>query len=465
MSDALGDMRRALVIGLGRSGVPAAEALADGGLDVIAVDSASSVDLPDELAGRVDVRVGMPPDAIADLVDEVDLVVPSPGVPEHAPPLRHASEAGVPVWSEPELGYRLAPHPMLGVTGTNGKTTVTKLLTEMLRASGEDVVACGNIGHPFTRAARDAGEGTVLVAELSSFQLRFVEELRTRVGVLLNVAADHLDWHGDLEAYAAAKARIWHAQGATDWAVADRDDDIVRALAERHAPGRIAWVSTDGLPDVGAGWQGDRLVARLPGFEGEVLHRDALTVDAPHHPANVAAAACAALLASASPTGILGAVRAHRPEPHRLDVVGEHAGVRWVDDSKATNPHAALAALRAVTHGSGDVVWVAGGLSRGDLTELRGGLGAVREAVLVGEAADELEAIVAEEGIASHRATTMEEAVAVAAGLARAGDVVLLAPACSSLDQYEDYVERGERFAGAVAGLGVAPKEVTHGRG
>lgn len=463
MSSALAGMRRALVIGLGRSGIPAAQALADGGLAVIGADVFAEVDVPSELATRIDLRLGCSPEEIARIVPEVDLVVPSPGVAEGSPPLREASSAGVPVWSEPELGFRLSPRPLLAVTGTNGKTTVTRLLTEMLSASGHDAVACGNIGHAFTTAALAADDGTVLVAELSSFQLRFVETLRPTVGVLLNVAADHLDWHGDLPSYAAAKARIWHAQGGADWAVVAREDEVVRGLAEQHAPGRIAWTSSGGVPDVGVGWEDDRLVASLPTFSGEVLHRDVLTVDAPHHPSNVAAAACAALLASATPEGIAAAVAAHRPEPHRLELVTELAGVRWVDDSKATNVHAASAALRAVSGGSRDVIWIAGGLSRGDLGELRGGLGDVREAILVGDAADQLEAIAADAGIGSHRATTMEEAVGLAADIARPGEVVLLAPACSSLDQYEDYAERGQRFADAVRGLETSRQEVAHG--
>jgi UDP-N-acetylmuramoylalanine--D-glutamate ligase len=449
----LAGIQRVLVVGLGRSGLPAAEALRDAGVHLVLTDASETVDVPADLREVADVHLGADGERAASLVADVDLVVPSPGVPEHAPVIRRALTRGVPVWSEPELGWRLAPRRLLAVTGTNGKTTTTELLASMLHGAGRDVVACGNIGNPFTAAAVRSETGAVLVAELSSFQLRFAHRLRPRVGVLLNLAPDHLDWHGDLGSYAAAKARLWQAQHEDDRAVSNLDDEPAARLAREHAAGRVVWISTRRVPDVGVGVADGSLVARLPEHDGALVDLTDLPVAASHHVSNVAAAACAALLDGAPPEAVSDAARQHRPGAHRLELVGERDGVRYVDDSKATNPHAALAALRA--EGSDrPVVWVAGGLAKEiDLSPLRGGLDAVRHAVLLGSAAERLADIASESDVPFTHVESMEEAVARAAGLARSGDVVLLAPACASFDQFQDYADRGERFAAAVRRL------------
>ncbi|MDP9022112.1 MAG: UDP-N-acetylmuramoyl-L-alanine--D-glutamate ligase [Actinomycetota bacterium] len=439
----------ALVVGLGRSGVPAVRALLEVGAAVVATDREPHNEHADALrAIGATVILGVSGE---DQVDGVDVVVPSPGVPEHAPVLRRAAALDVPVWSEPELGWRLSPRSLIAVTGTNGKTTVTELTTAMLQAGDRDAVACGNIGHPFTTAVREAAPNAVLVAELSSFQLRFAETLRPAVGVLLNLAPDHLDWHGDVAAYGAAKARLWRAQQEGDWAVGNLDDEPSAALVRAHAPARVAWFSRTTVPEVGVGVDGGRLVTRLPDHSGAVVDTGELRSAAPHHLANVAAAACAALLGGGSPESVAEASRAYRPGRHRLEIVADHGGVRWINDSKATNPHAAAAALRAAaTDHERSVVWIAGGQSKGvDLAVLADELGCVRHAILIGEAAPELADIAARADVAVTRAPSIEEAVAVAADLTRPGDTVLLAPACASFDQFRDYAERGDRFARA----------------
>jgi UDP-N-acetylmuramoylalanine--D-glutamate ligase len=437
---------RALVVGLGRSGLAAAEVLVASGVSVLVVDDRAQH--PGADAARslgAEVVLDRP---AAELVGGVDLVVPSPGVPERAPVLVQAAMSGVPVWSEPELGYRLHPRRLLAVTGTNGKTSTVELLTAMLDAAGWDAVACGNIGTPFTTAAAAAGPDAVLVAELSSFQLRFAGHLRPEVGVLLNLAADHLDWHGDLDAYADAKGRLWEAQGAGDWAVANLDDPVTIALRDRLAPGGRAAFSASRVPEgVGVGVGDGRLVAATPAAEGPILDLDELPLQAPHHVANVAAAASAALLAGVPRAAVAEATRRFRPGRHRLELVADAGGVRWVNDSKATNVHAAAAALGS----AGSILWLAGGLAKGvELAALAPSLGAVRTAVLFGTAAGELAAVCAGAGVPSRTVTTLEEAVEVAAGLAEAGDTVLLAPACASFDQFRDYADRGDRFAAAV---------------
>jgi UDP-N-acetylmuramoylalanine--D-glutamate ligase len=437
---------RALVIGLGTSGRAAASVLAGAGVAVTIVDDRR--DHPDADAARTGGHEVVLDRPAVSLLDRVELVVPSPGVPERAPVLRAAVRAGLPVWSEPELGWRLHPRRLLAITGTNGKTSTTELLTAMLVAGDVPAVPCGNIGAPFSTAAAAADPSAVLVAELSSFQLRFAGSLRPEVGVLLNLADDHLDWHGGAEAYAAAKARLWEAQRPQDWAVANAADPVTLRWRDRIAPaGRADFAGDRAVAGVGVGVRDGALHARTPAYDGRLLDVAALPLDATHHVANVAAAACAALLAGVDATAVADAARRFLPGRHRLELVAEAGGVRWVDDSKATNVHAAAAALRSAPA----LVWLAGGLAKGvDLSALASHLGAVHHAVLFGTAADELAGVCRTAGVEARVVDTIEEAVAVAAELATPGDTVLLAPACASFDQFRGYADRGERFAAAV---------------
>jgi UDP-N-acetylmuramoylalanine--D-glutamate ligase len=454
---ALRDVGRALVVGAGRSGRAAARALVGAGVDVTVVDEAREPSGAAELeAAGVPLVAGTDPTAH---LAGVDLLVPSPGVPEHAPVITRALADGVAVWSEPELGIRLNPRRLVGITGTNGKTSVTELTAAVLAAGGLDAVACGNIGTPLTDAAADAAPDAVLVAELSSFQLRFCSELRPEVGVLLNVAPDHLDWHGGFDAYGAAKARLWQAQRAGDWAVHNDDDATTVALADAWAPAGRASFSATRLPDHGVGVERDELVSNLRGTVDRLVSLDELPLRAPHHVANLAAAATAGRLLDVPAPALARTLAGFRPGRHRVEHVVDVDGVAYVDDSKATNTHAAAAALA----GFGSVVWIAGGIAKGvDLSVLRDALGSVRAAVVIGEAADELAAVCADGGVEAHRAASMDEAVRTAAELAEPGDTVLLAPACSSFDMFRDYADRGDRFAAAARAL--AAEEGPRGR-
>lgn len=464
------EFKRALVIGLGHSGISAALALTAAGVEVVAVERRQAADEAKKLsaAGVKEVMLGVDSSSAAELVTSVNLVVPSPGVPERAAVLLRAREEGLPIWSEPEVGWRLAPRRLVAITGTNGKTSVTELVTAMLKAAGVEAIACGNIGLPFTTAANASPTDATLVAELSSFQLRFTDRLRPEIGVLLNLAPDHLDWHGDFAAYAAAKGRLWQAQRGQDWAVGNAEDLAASALVRTAAPGRVAWTSARKVPEVGVGVAGRQLVARLPSHEGPLLRLPDVPAPAPHHNDNLAAAAAAALLAGAEAAAVAEAARKFRPGRHRLEVVALGGGVTWVDDSKATNPHAAAAALRAFrgppVPGTRSLVWIAGGQAKGvDLAPLGPELDAVRHAVFLGEAAEQLAEVAKTRNLPVSYADSVEEAVAVAARVAVAGDTVLLSPACASLDQFHDYAERGERFAAAAlqaaaAAAGEGPK-------
>lgn len=435
--------RRVLVIGSGRSGLAAATVLADAGAQPVIVDEGEAPQQAPDLPAELSVIYGADP---AGHLDGIDLVVPSPGVPEGADVIREAERRDIPVWSEPELGWRLAPRRLVGITGTNGKTTVTEMVFAMLTRAGMDAVACGNIGQPLSTAAAHAPADAVLVAELSSFQLRFCHELRPEVGVLLNLADDHLDWHGSMASYAAAKARLWRAQEPGDWAVANADDQRTLELLADVPAGRATF-GGEGSPATGVFRRDARLISNGIGEDRLVIPIDQLVSDAPHHVANVAASATAALLVGAAPEAVAAAACDFRPGRHRLEVVSEADGITWVDDSKATNPHAAAAALRAYP----SVVWIAGGLAKGvDLQVLATELAAVHHAIVIGAAADALADVCASVDVPVAHATTMEDAVEQAHAVARSGDTVLLAPACASFDMFDGYADRGERFAAAV---------------
>ncbi len=378
-------------------------------------------------------------DALADLVAAVDAVVPSPGVPDHHPVFAAARRAGVPLQSEFDLAARWDRRPQVAITGTNGKTTVTELTRSMLQASGLRAVAVGNTEIPLV-AAIDDPSTDVFVVEASSFRLLHSSHYAPDVATWLNLAPDHLDNHSTLEAYIAAKARIWVDQSPDQVAIGNADDPVVVAHLDR-AP---AMHVTFGLA-AGADYHlnGDRLVLA----DGTVLATtDELHRSFPHDLANALAAAASTLHGGGTADGARTALLAFRGLPHRVTLVGEAEGVRWYDDSKATAPHATRAALQ----GFDSVVLIAGGRNKGlDLSELAADADHVRAVVAIGDAAEEVGA--AFDGLCPVRmARSMDEAVAEAAALARAGDAVLLSPGCASFDWYGSYAERGDDFARAV---------------
>ncbi len=375
----------------------------------------------------------------ADLLEGVDLVVVSPGIQESALPIVETLESRVPLWSEVEFAWRQLEVPVVAVTGTNGKTTVTTLIADMLGRSGVATVAAGNIGTALSDVAGGAWE--VVVVEVSSFQLRFTERFRPEVAVLLNVAPDHLDWHGSIHAYTAAKARIFANQGPEQVLVYDADDPGASALAE-SAGARLVPASGRRLPDGGVG-VADGMLA----IDGIEIPLTGLAVGDPAYLLDIAAAGAAALAAGAKPDAIVASASEFRPGAHRREVVGVWAGITWVDDSKATNPHAARAALEAYP----SVVLIAGGRSKGlDLAPLAQHPH-LRRLVAIGESAPTLlDAALPGVGV---WAADMAEAVRLADEAATAGDVVLLAPGGASFDMFDSYAHRGEVFADEVRSL------------
>jgi len=432
----------ALVVGLGVSGAASARALSERGWSVTATDDELAPPAAARAHGLADLgvaTVARPDHAeLQALVAAADVVVPSPGVPYAHPALATARSRGTRIWSEFELAARWAPDlPLVAVTGTNGKTTVTTLVAAMLQASGRRTAAVGNTDVPLV----DVLDGTldVAVVEASSFRLEFTETFAPAVALWLNFAPDHLDWHPSLEHYRAAKAKVWSAQGPDDLAIASADDPVVAAAAR----GLRAQVETVGL--VSGDWrrEGDHLV----GPPGRVLPVAELARALPHDVTNALAAAAAAVAAGAGLDAVRSVLRSFRGLPHRLALVGEHDGVRWYDDSKATVPAAVATAVAAFD----SVVLIAGGRNKGlDLAPLAAGAARVRHVVAIGEAADDV-AFAFAASTAVTRAASMDEAVLIAAEVARRGDAVLLSPGCASFDWYAGYGERGDDFARAVA--------------
>lgn len=450
-----------LVVGFARTGAAVARVLTARGVAVTAVDDSPS-DAGRVEAERIGVELLATPDRgrLRELAGWAGLVVVSPGVPPAHPVFGCAPAERL--VSEVELAARLGGAPIVAVTGTNGKTTVTSLVTEMLTRSGRSARAAGNIGYPLVEAVGEPGLD-VVVAEVSSFQLALTTTFRPRVGAWLNLAEDHLDWHRDMADYVDAKARIWKNQGGEDVAVANAEDDVVMERARRSA-GRLV---TFGLHAGDFHLDGDRMVG--PGDEVWARVAD-LRRALPHDRANALAAVAIATTAGASASGVVEALRGQPPLPHRVELVGSLDGVEYYDDSKATTPSAVVAALA----GFASVVLIAGGYNKGlDLgaiaASLRGGAvpagtgttgGAqlatrLRGVVAIGESADEVARV-----FSTHwpvvRALSMDDAVDEAARLAEAGDAVLLSPGCASFDWYSSYEERGQDFARAVHARGIA---------
>jgi UDP-N-acetylmuramoylalanine--D-glutamate ligase len=466
----------AVVAGFGASGYAAADNLTHLGASVtVLADNATAAQLEKaELLEILGASVKLHAGATDQLPDEVDVVVTSPGFRPDAPLLARARERGIPVWGEVELAWRLRdpdhPAPWLCVTGTNGKTTTVQMLDSILRAAGLRSVAAGNVGLPLTEAVMDPEPYDVLAVELSSFQLHYVSTMAAESAVVLNFAEDHLDWYSGesgMDDYAQDKGRIY--QGVERACVYNVSDPTTERLVREAdvVEGARAIGFTLGIPSVGmVGVVEDILVDRAfveerQNSAAELCAISDLASSAPHYIANALAAAALARAHGIGQAAVRDGLRAFRPDGHRIAVVAEHAGVTWVDDSKATNPHAAQSSLAAYD----PVVWVAGGLAKGatfdELVKQIGGR--LRSVVLIGR-----DRAVIAEALARHApdvpvievtagetgpvdgADLMARVVGAAAAAAHPGDTVLLAPGCASMDQFTDYAARGDAFAAAV---------------
>ena len=439
--------RRVLVVGFGRTGQAVARVLAARGDRVRAGDrrDAAALGVDPRVLASVELHASDGPELLAG----VDLVVPSPGVPRTAPVLVDALRRGIPIVSEIELAARELGCPIVGITGTNGKSTTTTLVGLALANAGRRTFTGGNLGTPLVTALEGAYD--VCVAEVSSFQLEWVARFRPRVGCLLNVTDDHLDRHPSFAEYRDTKARLFAAQTGDDFAVLNRDDPAVAELAPRLA----ARVTTFGWTPVadGAFVEGDAVVLRRPGTIDERYDLTRTRLAGRHNVENVLAAVATARLAGAPPAAVQRAIDEIEPLPHRLALVADRGGVRWYDDSKATNVGAAVKSLESF---DGPLVLLAGGVDKGGSYAplAAAARSRVRCAVVFGAAREQIATTLEAVGVPVERVATLDAAVGTAAGRVQPGYTVLLAPACSSFDQFTDYAARGRAFRAAVAALG-----------
>ena len=440
---------RALVIGLADTGMAVNRRLRAEGWDVTVIEDtpragAAYAQRADATRALGTTIIEAPAaEVMRDEVAAADVVVPSPLVRLEHPALEAARVAGVPIRSEIDLAGERTALPIVAVTGTNGKTTVTTLTAEILNASGRRAVAAGNVGRPLIDAVDDAVD--VLVAEVSSFQLACSETFHPHVAVVLAIAPDHLDWHGSYETYVAAKARITDQQTAADLLVFDADDADASMIAKGSRANLAGFARRADATEYAREVDGELIAA-----DGTVLAPiSAMRRALRHDRTNALAAGIAALAVGATTAGIRAALASYATMPHRVALVDEAGGVKWYDDSKATNPDATLRALESFD----SAVLLAGGRNKGlDLGVLAGARDHVRGVVAFGEAAPEV--VAAFRGVAPVVETrSMHDAVRAAAKLAQPGDAVLLSPACASFDAYENYGARGDDFAAEVRGL------------
>lgn len=466
-----------LVAGVGVSGFAAADALHERGARVTAVDGGDPAQ--DAALGErahildilgVDVRLG--PEHVAGLPDGPlpDLVVTSPGWRPDQPLLAAAAQRGIPVWGEVELAWRMraeeSPAPWITVTGTNGKTTTVNMLASILRAAGLRATSAGNVGTPILEAVLHPEPYDVIAVELSSFQLHWSHSLEPLASACLNVAPDHVDWHGSFEEYASAKGKVYEntrvacvynvQDPATEQLVMDADvQEGCRAIGfTLGTPGlSMVGVVDDVIADRAFVEQRKTSAAELATLADV---QGSAPVLAPHYLANALAAAALARAYGVPTVAVRDGLRAFTPDPHRIADAGTVGGVRYIDDSKATNPHAAASSLRAFEH----VVWVAGGLLKGaDVDQLVQDVAPrLRGVVLIGADRAQIADALARHApdvpvvdVASTDTGVMDLVVAHAADLAQPGDVVLLAPAAASMDMFANYGARGDAFAEAVA--------------
>ena len=446
--------KKVLVLGAGRSGVAAARFLAARGAVVALNDRKALIDWPNEALHLKADGVGLMAGEVPSwLLDQIELVVLSPGVPANSIPVRYAERAGAEVIGEVELAFRFLKGRVVGITGTNGKTTTTALIGELLKDAGLPTQVGGNIGTPLISLTDESRDDGWTVVELSSYQLETTKEFRPAVAVVLNVMPDHMDRYESLMDYAAAKHRIFLNQTFEDVAVLNADDEIVSSWA-RGLSAHVVLFSTERDLEEGLFLRGRELVCRTSEGERVLMTRDEMQLKGLHNVQNVLAALAAGLACGASPESMRETVRRFAPVEHRLERVAEVGGVTFYNDSKATNVDAAVKAVEALAEEPGRIVLILGGRGKNapyaplaPLVEKRG-----RALVLVGEDAERIEQ---ELGAYApvERAADMPDAVRRAGRLAQPGDAVLLAPACASFDMFTSYEHRGRVFKEAVRSI------------
>ncbi len=433
---------KVLVIGAARSGLAGAEFLAKQGNQVVLTDmkQAAQVDNLAELG--VSFVWGEQPDVEA---IQPDYIVMSPGVPLTIPPVKYAKEHGIPVIGELELAYRNCKAPFAAITGTNGKTTTTTLIGELMKKTGRQVFVGGNIGVPIITYADKLQQEDIVVAEVSSFQLETVESFCPHLALMINLTPDHLDRHGDMAGYLAAKARIFENQKESDYLVLNYDDEALRNLAPQSR-GKVIFFSQKHKLEEGVYLDGDQVMLKLDGQSVYICNADEIAIKGKHNLENAMGAIAFAYLSGVSAEDIRDVLMSFQGVEHRLEPVRTLKDVLYINDSKGTNPDSTIKAIEAYDR---PIVIILGGKNKGvPFAELAGLVKQrVKKAVLVGQAKEELaEALDAADFKDYVRVESFEDAVTEAANLAEPGDIVLLSPACTSWDMFKSFEERGRLF-------------------
>jgi UDP-N-acetylmuramoylalanine--D-glutamate ligase len=448
--------KRVLVVGLGKSGVASALFLQKRGARVSVSDAKSPEQLRQEIPMLLDAGITVETGEHGERTfREQDLIVVSPGVPFDMPLLARARERGIPIIGEVELAYRFLKGNILAVTGSNGKTTTTTLAGDVIAAAGRDTLVGGNIGTPAISFVETATDQTWVVLEISSFQLETIESFRPKIAVVLNVTPDHLDRHHTFENYTTAKARIFENQTSDDFAILNADDATCVAMAA-NVKSRVYWFSRLRQVERGALVRGEDMVWTDADREQTILPVREIQLKGSHNLENVLAAVCVGMLVKAEPAAIRRAVEEFRAVEHRLEYVGAVRGVEYYNDSKATNVDATIKALESFP---GRLHLILGGKDKGSDYRVLNDLIAqrVKRVYTVGAAAAKIESQI--RGAEVLHSETLNQAVKQASELATAGDVVLLAPACASFDQFDSYEHRGRIFKELVRGLAEREQE------
>lgn len=434
--------KNVLVIGAARSGIAAAKVAKKFGAVVTLSDAKENLDV--QISG-VTIRLGKQTD---ELLRGVDLIIVSPAVPLKIPLLKSAASQGIPIISEVELAYSLAKSPICAVTGTNGKTTTVTLLGLLLATAFDKVGVGGNIGVPLSEVSLEVGAGGCIAAEISSYQMEATKNFRPHISAILNVTPDHLKRHGSMEVYRRMKEKIFSQQTAEDFLVLNYDDALTRDMINRAAC-KVVYFSRQRELAEGAFVQNNRLVIKFGGTRHELCTVDELGIKGGHNVENALAASMMAFLAGATVDGICDVLKTFQGVEHRIEFVRELGGVKYYNDSKATNTDSAIKALETF---AGHIVLIAGGDDKG--TDLSDFLQLVKERVdcmiLVGDAAARFKTCALASGYPAEKILeagySMQRAVELAREIARPPQVVLLSPACASFDMYSDFEERGRDF-------------------
>ncbi len=445
--------KKVLVVGLGKSGRAAAVELSRLGALVTACDHQPLTEDRLENLKQAGVKLflgGYP--AVSSINPQ--LLITSPGVPPEEPPLVAAQKLAIPIWGELELAYRLMPSDVkiVAITGTNGKTTTTALCGRMFKNAGLVTIIAGNIGIPLVKKAKEIAPGNYIICEVSSFQLETASFFHPQVAIILNITPDHLDRHGSLGAYIAAKEKLIARQGAKDYTILNYDDPILKKIASR-SKGQVLFFSRRQPLEQGAYLLGGNIYVNLGDREIRLCHQEELALKGKHNLENCLAASLGAAVMGVPATQIVRTLKDFSGLPHRLEAVAKIKDVLYINDSKGTNPEASIMAIDSYPN---PLVLIAGGRKKGsEFTHLAHKmLGRVKHLILLGEAAGEIETEARAAGIKSiYQAGNMEEAVTEAAKVADPGDIVMLSPACTSWDMFESYEQRGEIFKNLVLGL------------